>query len=181
MAAQPDPATPSRQVETTDEVLVHGTRLRDLKAAVVAAEDRFYMRYNDLNKVDDYDIDCRMDMHTGTRIPQRRCFAKLLLEAMGQQGEEVLYMLQQAPKPQDLPGFAPSEPHAAGMGGAGRMPNTNPEWVWQAHYEDYRDNMLYLMGMNPDLKRLAREAEDARKRYDNEFKRRLKGRLVVID
>jgi hypothetical protein len=51
---------------------------------------------------------------------------------MGQQGEEVLYMMQHAPKPQNMPGLPAPEPQAAGMGGAGRMPNTNPEWVWQA-------------------------------------------------
>lgn len=177
--AQPGLTPDQARFGTSEEVLVRGTRLRELKAAIVVAEDRFYARYNELNLVDDYDIDCRMDAHTGTRIPQRRCFAKLLLKAMALEGEEALRAFQDHPKPQDMPGAPPSEPRPAGMSAAGSVPHTNPEAEWLAHFDDYRDNMLYLLAKHPELQRLARAAEDAKKRYDSEYRRRLKGRLVV--
>jgi hypothetical protein len=129
--------------ESTEEVLVRGTRLRDLRAAIVTAEDRFYEQYNALNKVDDFDIECIRDAHTGTRIPQRRCFARVLREAM--------------------------------------PPNTDPAAVWAARYDEYRDNMLYLLKMHPELRHLASEGEAAQRRYDAEYRRRLKGRAVLFE
>jgi len=161
---QPEPATGPGSTGITEEVLVRGTRLRELRAAIVQAEDRFYARYNELNKVDRFDIECAMDAHTGTLIKQRRCFTKLQLEARSQNGREVLQMFQE---------------QAAGL--TGTPPNTDPEAVWLAHYDDYRDNMLYLLKVHPELRRLARDRDDAQKRYDTEYRRRLKGRLILRD
>ncbi|HMA10311.1 MAG TPA: hypothetical protein VKO83_00390, partial [Steroidobacteraceae bacterium] len=73
------------------------------------------------------------------------------------------------------------DPGPAGMTGRGRPPNTDPVAIWLAHYDDYRDNMLYLLKVNPDLRRLAQAGEDAKKRYDSEHKRRLKGRLILTE
>lgn len=177
-AAQQESTTFSERPSSTDEVLVRASRLRDLKVAVAEAEDRFYERYNELNKVDDFDIQCRIDSHTGTRIPQRRCFPKLLLKATSQQGEEALRMFQDHPKPSGgMPGFPAPEP-PAGMSGAGSLSSTNPEALWLARFNDYRDNMLYLLKMHPDLRRLSKEGEDTRKRYEAEYLRRMKGRLA---
>ena len=161
--AQSAPKAPA-DVELTDEVLVRGTRLADLKAAIVEAEDRFYARYNDLNKVDKFDIECAMDAHTGTKLKQRRCFTKLQFEARAQNGMEALQMFQEQ-----------------SLGLAGRPPNTDPEAVWLAHFDDYKINMLYMLKMNPELRRLVRDREEAQKRYDAEHKRRLKGRLVLFE
>jgi hypothetical protein len=69
----------------------------------------------------------------------------------------------------------------AGMTAVGRPPNTDPQAVWLAHYDEYRDNFLYLLKMNPDLRRMARDAERAQRRYDREYKRRLQGRLFLIE
>ena len=166
VGAQPDSASNPGRTETTDEVLVRGTRLRELKAAIIEAEDRFYARYNELNKVDKFDVECMQDAHTGTKLKQRRCFAKLQLEAISLNGIETLQMRQEQEGPTPHPG---------------RPPNTNPEGIWLAHYDEYRENMLYLLKMNPDLRRLARQGEDAQKRYDREHKRRLKGRPILIE
>jgi hypothetical protein len=179
-----DAAQPTRDInaappDLTDEVLVRGTRLRELRAAIVEAEERFYSRYNDVNKVDDFDIECAEDAHTGTKIPHRRCFTRLQLEAMAQQGMETLQMFQQQAAHM-ASGNAEQAP-SAGMSAVGRPPNTDPQAVWLAHYDEYRDNFLYLLKTHPDLRRMARAAERAQQRYDREYKRRLKGRLFVID
>lgn len=165
-AAQPEAQGRPAASQLTDEVVVRGTRLRELKAEIVAAEERFYARYNELNKVDDYDIECALDTHTGTKIPQRRCFTRLQLAARSQHGFETLQMFQD---------------QSEGTGRVPRPPNTDPDAVWLARYDDYRDNMLYLLKMNPDLRRLAREREAAERRFNAEYKRRLGGRLVVFE
>jgi hypothetical protein len=173
--------------ESTEEILVRGTRLRELRAAIVTTENRFYKQYNALNKVDDFDIECVRDAHTGTRIPQRRCLTRVVREAMARQGSEAAeYFQQQATVHEYVPGQTSDsaqagDPGPAGMTGRGRPPNTDPTAVWAARYDEYRDNMLYLLKMHPELRQLASEGEAARKRYDAEYQRRLKGRLVLFE
>lgn len=184
-AAMPGMGGDAGKPEVTDEVLVRGTRLRDLRRGIVDAEERFYARYNELNKVDDYDIDCSRDAHTGSKIPRRRCLTRLQLAALAQHGKEVVEMFQEHPNQAvDPPGQPPSPmglPNSAGMTGAGRPPNTDPVAIWLARFDDYRDNMLYLLKMNPDLRRLAQARENAELRYEAERKRRLSGRLVLFE
>jgi hypothetical protein len=172
-AAQPAAKSTTTPSEVLDEVLVRGKRLNELKAAIVVAEDRFYARYNELNKVDIFDIECAVDAPIGTKIPQRLCLTKLQLNARSDHGREYLQNLQETTK------------HAPGKGGGslapGKPPDTDPDVVWSARYDEYRNNMLDLLKQNRDLQRLAREGEDARKRYNAEYKRRLKGRLILVE
>ncbi|HXC60735.1 MAG TPA: hypothetical protein VN645_15575 [Steroidobacteraceae bacterium] len=180
-AAQSPVLTEVKAAAETDEVLVRGARLKQLKQAIVEAEDRFYSRYNELNKVDKYDIQCAEDAYTGSRIPQRHCFTKLQLDAMAQNGKEVVeYFQQQAPVGEHQAGQN-DNPGSAGMSGRGRPPNTDPVAIWLAHYDEYQENMLFLLKMNPDLRRLVGERDKAEKRYDDERKRRFQGRLVLRD
>jgi hypothetical protein len=180
-ATQESPGSSKTGADSTEEILVQGTRLRELRAAIIAAEDRFYEQYNALNKVDDFDIECIRDAHTGTRIPQRRCLARVLREAMARQGSETAeYFQQQAPVGEHVPGQE-DNPGPAGMTGRGRPPNTDPATVWAARYDEYRDNMLYLLKMHPELRHLASEGEVAQRRFDAEYRRRLKGRIVLLE
>ena len=110
-AAQPAPDA-SATTDITDEVLVRGTRLRELKAAIVAAEDRFYARYNELNKVDAFDIECATDAHTGTKLKQRRCLTRLQLEARARNALETLQMFQE--QDLELTGRPPTTDHRSG-------------------------------------------------------------------
>jgi hypothetical protein len=169
VGAQPctgaEPATAPTDV--LEEVLVRGIRLRELKASVVEAEDRFYARYNNLNKVDIFDIECRVEAPLGTKIPQRWCLTNLQLKARREYAREYLLVLQ------DMAKF--------GYDGLGKPPDTNPEAVWASRYEEYKANMLQLLNQHPELRRLADEGEEARKRFDAEYKRRLNGRLILME
>jgi hypothetical protein len=122
-----------------------------------------------------------MDAHTGQRIPQRRCYTRLQLDAMAQQGQEVVEMFRQQAAVSEHEAGQNDNPGPAGMTGRGRPPNTDPAGIWLAHYDDYRDNMLFLLKMNPELLKLAQAGEEAKKRYDAEYRRRLKGRLVLVE
>jgi len=157
--------------EDMDEVVVRGTRLTDLKAAIVEAENRFYARYNELNKVEDFDIECVVAPPTGTRVKQRVCRTVFQLNAQGEQAGEFGKLMA------DNGSYAPDAPGKP----RGLLPTTDPEVVFLARYKEYKENVLYLLKMNPDLRRLVHEREEAAKRYDAERMRRFKGRLVLFE
>jgi hypothetical protein len=77
------PAAPAPAIEEMtelDEVTVHGTRLAD---RIVKAEDRFYKLYNQLNKDDDYDINCAfVPLEGNSRIDSRMCAPGFYADAL---------------------------------------------------------------------------------------------------
>ena len=59
------------ELQELDEVVVHGTNLRD---RIVQAEDRFYKLYNELNTDSDFNINCAyVSLEADTRIQDRLC------------------------------------------------------------------------------------------------------------
>lgn len=74
-------ATGGEPVAELDEFAVTGKSLRKLQREAIAAEDRFYRRFNTLNTRDDFDIHCDQDKATGTLVPKRRCRIQFLIEA----------------------------------------------------------------------------------------------------
>jgi hypothetical protein len=66
-------------IRTLDEVVVTG-RLNSLTAArqaVIEAENRFYARFNELNKTQGLDIGCSVEAPTGSRLTRRNCQTRL--------------------------------------------------------------------------------------------------------
>lgn len=151
-ASKSSPAT-----EVSDEVIVRGTPLWELRENVIKAEDRFYSRYNELNKVDDFDVDCRWDAPTGSHVKQRGCLTRLAARVDQVYTSDYVNFLQ---------GFGP-------------MPDSDPHVMLLDRYADFRDNVQYLLKMNPDLRRLVQERAAAVKRYNDERRKYFKGRLVV--
>jgi hypothetical protein len=164
-AAQSSGTTAAAPPTEMEEIVVRAPRLYELRAAIVKAEDRFYARYNELNKVDDFDVECKVDAPTGTKFKQRGCLTRVQLKAQKEQGSEFLQMIQDK---------------AAGAEGTpvrGAPPTTDPDTAMLARYPEYKMNVLYLLKMNPELRRLVRERDEAEKRYNDELKKRFKGRL----
>jgi hypothetical protein len=66
-----------------DEVIVSGKldKLSQVMRAMIAAEDRYWARYNELNKSYDYDVDCFTEAKIGSRLITRKCEAAYLTEA----------------------------------------------------------------------------------------------------
>lgn len=86
-AATHEPSSPQAdimEVETLDEVVVKGnlTSLSGLRSAIVAAENRFYGRWNELNADDRYDIQCRIEAPTGRRVFRRSCGPRIVDDFM---------------------------------------------------------------------------------------------------
>jgi hypothetical protein len=77
-AAEAD-ATKSRN----EEFIVSG-KPRDpdqVRRALLAAEDRFYARYNELNTDDEFDVSCRVEAPLGQRLKERHCEPRFVQEA----------------------------------------------------------------------------------------------------
>jgi hypothetical protein len=64
--AVPEPPAPP-------DVIVRGRALGELRLRIRLAEEAVYARFNEINSTDDFDIHCRLDAVTGTRIQSRSC------------------------------------------------------------------------------------------------------------
>jgi hypothetical protein len=60
------------------------------------------------------------------------------------------------------------------------LPDLDPNSVMQARYLEYKENVLYLLKMNPELRQLVHQRDVAEKRYNDERKKHFKGRLVLL-
>ena len=134
--------------EEMDQIVVQGTQLWELRAAVIKAEDRLLARYNELNKDDDLDIDCRQHKPTGTHIEFRYCLTRLQERAQQRDGSEFLAYLQ---------GLEVTN---------GQNPPDRPETLLLERQADYRKNLVRLLRNNPDLRQLINQRADALRRYE---------------
>lgn len=84
----------SPQVRVDEEVVVRGRSRAALRAQIRLAEDAVYERFNAINSDDEFDIVCRREVRTGTRIPQRVCQPNFWRDALADAGEETTRGLQ---------------------------------------------------------------------------------------
>jgi hypothetical protein len=139
-----------------DEVAVIGKKLRTLRREVIAAEDRFYRRFNALNTIDDFDIRCEMDKATGTLVPKRQCRIQFLVEAGAKDGQEFYAGLSQ--------GRGINTPAAA------------LQMQWLRRREEYRRTARALLEKDSQLLALAVEWGRLQEEYDRALMaRRRKG------
>jgi hypothetical protein len=90
-AAQADES----QAETYDEeVLVLGRSRAFLRIQIQLAEEAVYDRFNEINSNDEFDIHCRSEVYTGSKIPRRVCQPELWRTALRRAGEESTRALQ---------------------------------------------------------------------------------------
>jgi len=157
-AATQSPGTaPVPVAEESDEVIVRGTPLWELREAVIKAEDQFYARYNELNKVDDFDVECRWKAPTGSLVQRRGCLTKLTVRADQEYAKTFTDF----------------------MNGSGPAPDNDPHIALLDRYGEFKDNVQYLLKTNPDLRRLVQARATAVKRYNDERRKYFKGRLLV--
>ena len=72
--AQETPADTTDQGGPMEEITVIGQRsIMNLRIQVDKAVDRMYSVYNEINKDNDYDIICRREAPTGSRIKRKLC------------------------------------------------------------------------------------------------------------
>ena len=62
--------------EQTEEVVVRGRRIGELRVEVEDARERAYELFNDLNSNDEFDVYCHNESRSGTNVPQVVCRAQ---------------------------------------------------------------------------------------------------------
>jgi hypothetical protein len=92
VAAGGTPAPPAAAAD--DEVIVRGRRPEQLRVEIERAENAFYERFNAVNSDDEYDIVCRYQAVTGSRVPRRICEPEYELAAQAQAGQQEVLGLQ---------------------------------------------------------------------------------------
>lgn len=123
-----------------DEVAVVGKSLRKLQREAIAAEDRFYQRFNQLNTRDEFDIRCEKEKATGTLVPQRQCRIQFLTEAGAIDGQAFYRGLTAA---------------SAASGVNTPLATLWPEW--ELRREEYRQTVRELVEQDAGLRALAVE------------------------
>ncbi len=153
--APPDitPTAPAKPYEQLDEIIVQGTRLWQMHKAITDADDRFFARYNEINKNHDFDVHCAMEAPLGTKLKQRICRA-----AFQEKAEE--------------------EWARALLQGTAANP---PEVVRVAREDQYRKNLLDVVRGNPELMKMLRQRDALEKKYEAELKKRMKGKWILFE
>lgn len=64
--------------QDSEDAAYENMTTRQLKAAIIDAEDRIYEMFNDLNTVDDYDMICKRETGLGSHFRRRVCKPKML-------------------------------------------------------------------------------------------------------
>lgn len=146
------PAAPP-PLEELDEAKVKATKLWQIRENMVALEEQFFARYNELNKNDDYDVHCSSEAPLGTRFKKRVCRIAYHEDAQAAEAQALL-------------------------GGYSAPPAS---MVLLARYSDYEKNALAVINSDVRLRRLVREREELEKRYIAERKRRFKGKWILFE
>jgi hypothetical protein len=166
-AASAQPSESAAKGNEIDEIVVRGTRLSELRSGIIAAENRFYSRYNELNTIRDFEISCIMDAPTGQKKKVRRCRTGLEVRARTEEAEDILNSLQR------------STSTIGGGDVASRTTNVDIMSLHLTREEQFRQHFLQLVNNHADLRALLDEREARQAVYDKELARRSSGRLVT--
>ncbi len=91
--ADNEPTAPTPE----EEVVVRGTSPAALRLQIRLAEEAVYERFNELNSDDEFDIHCRLDTFTGSRMLHRVCQPNFQRTAQENAGRETVIGLQGGP------------------------------------------------------------------------------------
>lgn len=167
VAAEPPAGTSVDANELLDEVVVRGTRLWELRAAVIKAQDRLIARYNDLNRDNDFDIGCHTDAPTGTRFLRRYCWTRL--REREEQNDASAYVYWATDTIID--------PNTGQVRLKDELPPAGQAPVRMLERaEDYEENLIKLLQDHPELRKLAKQHGEARRRYEAAIQERRKSK-----
>lgn len=143
--------TPPRQ--ELGEVVVRGTRLWQMRAAILEAEQRFYARYNELNTRDEFDVHCASEAPLGTRLKQRVCRVAFIRDAQADYAQALF------------------------TGGVAQ----DSQLVELERRDEYHAHALAVINGDRRLRALARERERLQQRYEEERRKRFKDRWIIFE
>jgi hypothetical protein len=152
-------AAPLSGGERLDEVTIHGKRaqLDEMRRAFVQLDDRFYERYNELNRNHDFDVHCRDEVRTGTLLKKRSCSAVFEDKAFHDEGTRVLEMQQYVADQ-----FLRKVPEPITNGGLPAMASQRIE----GRRQEFRENVRAVVSGDEGLMTMLRERSELIERYD---------------
>jgi hypothetical protein len=77
-----------------EEIVVRGRTRAQLRTEVQLAEEAVYARFNEINSSDEFDIHCRLEVLTGSRMLRRICEPNFWRTAKSDAGRETVVGLQ---------------------------------------------------------------------------------------
>lgn len=138
--------------QVLEEVEVRDTpvTLEELRQEMIRVEDRFYARYNELNRNDLFDIHCADMVRTGTRLTGRYCRAVYEERAFEKEGREHLWALQfqAGPPPKEW------------------IPPTPAIVAIERRRKDFRQAMIDATRRHPELLDLLKERAALAEQYE---------------
>ena len=144
---------------TLDEVLVHGraVKLDELRQQVIALEDKFYERYNDVNQNDDFDINCIMEAKTGTRFVKRSCRPAYQEAALREEGKTALISMQDV-----LNQVRMGNPNPSVL----NSPPVPATVMIEARLPEYKENMRRVLTSDVKLQEIVKERAETIALYE---------------
>ena len=140
----------------TDEVLVNGERVKldAMRHEIIHLEDQFYSRYNELNTIRDFDIQCTEEARTGTRFIKRSCRPMYQEKAVNAEGKAAFEVMQSIRSR----GMAESPPVPAAV-------------EIERRRLEFRRNMEEVARRNPELTEVLRQRDELIERYKAQQKK----------
>lgn len=144
-----------------DEVIVSGdlNSLHRARKAIVDAEDRFYARYNHLNKDDRFDITCGLAVPTGQRLTFRVCQPRYLEDAQHEDARR-LYL---------------------STDGGGSVQLQTMAMLQSTYSDEMKKHMVALVKQDPQLLRALLERTRLEQFYAELREKKFRTRRVVWD
>lgn len=144
IASQRDDAVRSPAGDAIEEVVITGKTIGEMRRDIERAEDRFYNAYNELNPDRRFNVNCRLEARTGSRILGHLCTASFFEDAQGEEARAFL-----------------------------RGESTTPaEMIYQARLPEFRQNVVKVVAANPQLAKLLFERVELQRRYERELRSR---------
>ncbi len=143
-----------------DEIVVSGEleSLSGARKAIIEAEDRFYARYNELNKNDAFDINCRIEIPTGQRLGFRVCQPRYVDDGLHQEAQRL---------------YLPTD--------EGTVQLQTADVIYSARVDEMKKHTLALVKQDPELLRALLERARLEQFYTELRKKKLKGRWIAWD
>jgi hypothetical protein len=133
---------------------------------MVRVEDNFFERYNELNPIDDFDVQCAPETSAGTALKRRTCRANYQRDALAAEGAGHLEFMKKHDR---------SKSPAAGQTSVPDAPPQEPTLVdslpqpaivdIEIRRKQYQQNLIDVSKKDPELAKMLSELADLNKRY----------------
>lgn len=132
-----------------DVIVVTASRLKPhgLRQMLIETEDRFYARYNELNKRNEFDINCIVAAPTGTNLKRRSCLPIFEERALQRVGQET-FVIRQDMQEQIRTGYIQRGPGTPPVSARGEIEAVRPE---------FQKNMQELVQGDAELQEILKQ------------------------